>query len=77
MKKLRYTVKKLIWSLQCITGLGEVFPSFICFGDCAQLPPLMMTALYDEKAAKPNTADLLGKIAIAQFLDPSNKRQCK
>ena len=52
-------------------------PFIYSFGDCAQLPPVMMTALYDEKPAKPNTADLLGKIAIAEFLDPPNKRQCE
>ena len=52
-------------------------PFIYSFGDCAQLPPVMMTALYDEKPAKPNTADLLGKITIAEFLDPPNKRQCE
>ena len=52
-------------------------PFIYSFGDCAQLPPVMMTALYDDKKAKANTADMLGKIAIAEFLDPPNKRQCE
>ena len=39
-------------------------PFIYSFGDCAQLPPVMMTALYDDKKAKANTADMLGKIAI-------------
>ena len=42
-------------------------PFIYSFGDCAQLPPVMMTALYDEKAAKPNTADLLGKLLLLNF----------
>ena len=52
-------------------------PFIYSFGDCAQLPPVMMTALYDDKTAKANTADMLGKIAITEFLDPPNKRQCE
>ena len=52
-------------------------PFIYSFGDCAQLPPVMMTALYDDKKAKANTADMLGKIAITEFLDPPNKRQCE
>ena len=52
-------------------------PFIYSFGDCAQLPPDMTTALYDNKKAKPNTADLLGEISIAEFLDPPNKNQCE
>ena len=37
----------------------------------------MMTALYNDKKLKANTADMLGKIAITEFLDPPNKRQCE
>ena len=37
----------------------------------------MMTALYDDKKAKANTSDILEKIAVNEFLDPPNKRQCE
>ena len=37
----------------------------------------MMKALYDKSKAKPKTADQLGKIAIAEFLDPPRSSQCE
>ena len=52
-------------------------PFIYSFGYCAQIPPVMMTALYDDKKAKTNTADMLKKIAINEFLDPPNKHQCE
>ena len=52
-------------------------PFLYSFGHCGQLPPVMMKAMYDKSSAKSGTADQKGKIAIHDFLYPSNKKEAQ
>ena len=45
-------------------------PLIYSFGDCAQLPPVLMKALYDKQPAKAGTADCHGKLAISSYMNP-------
>ena len=45
-------------------------PLIYSFGDCGQLPPVLMKPLYDQQPAKAGTADCLGKLAISSYMNP-------
>ena len=47
-------------------------PFVISMGDCAQLPPVKMKALYDKAPGKPGSSDLIGKVALSEFMFPLN-----
>ncbi len=45
------------------------------FGDCGQLPPVMMKAMYDQSPGRPGTADYVGRIAFSEFRSPPDPEQ--
>lgn len=45
-------------------------PFVYSFGDCGQLPPVMMKGMYDQSIGRPGTADFMGRIAFAEFRSP-------
>jgi hypothetical protein len=47
-------------------------PFIFSCGDHAQLPPVLDKLLYDMSPGKVNSADLCGKIAFSQFLNPED-----
>ena len=47
-------------------------PLIYSFGDCAQLPPVLMKPLYDKQPAKAGTADCHGKLAISSYMNPDS-----
>jgi hypothetical protein len=49
---------------------------FSC-GDHAQLPPVLDKVLHDKSPGKPLTADLCGKVAVSQFLNPDDNTQAE
>jgi hypothetical protein len=53
---------------------GGVLFIFSC-GDHAQLPPVLDKLLYDMSPGRVNSADLCGKIAFSQFLNPDDASQ--
>ena len=44
-------------------------PLIYSFGDCFQLPPVKMKAIYDNSAGKPDSSDNFGRIAFSEFID--------
>ena len=44
-------------------------PFVYSFGDCCQLPPMLMKALYDDSDAKPNSSDNFGRLAFSEFIN--------
>jgi PIF1 helicase. len=50
-------------------------PFIFSCGDHAQLPPVLDKLLYDMSPGKVNSADLCGRIAFSQFLNPEDASQ--
>jgi PIF1 helicase. len=50
-------------------------PFIFSCGDHAQLPPVLDKLMYDTSPAKPNTADMCGKIAFSQFLNSDDESE--
>jgi PIF1 helicase. len=50
-------------------------PFIFSCGDHAQLPPVLDKLLYDMSPGRVNSADLCGKIAFSQFLNPDDASQ--
>lgn len=42
-------------------------PFIYSFGDCSQLPPVMMKAIYDDSESRTGTSDHLGRIVVKDF----------
>ena len=47
-------------------------PFIYSFGDCAQLPPVLMKSMYDQSRAKVGTPDAAGRVAVAEFMKSNN-----
>ena len=44
-------------------------PFIYSFGDCFQLPPVKMKAIYDNSPGKPDSSDNFGRVAFSEFID--------
>ena len=44
-------------------------PFIYSFGDCCQLPPVKMKAIYDDSCGKPDSSDNIGRIAFNDFVN--------
>ena len=52
-------------------------PCIYSFGDSAQLPPVMMKALYDKTPGKQGSSDVAGRTAISEFLLPPDETEAR